>query len=79
MPVSAAQHLSLPPPLANLNRSLQSMYGKQHDEHQRLLAHVLSERSIEEQRGSLSTGLETFTQDWQHGQRIGLRDEMRLR
>src|ERR1700749_46310 len=30
MPISAAQHLSLPQNLANLNHSLQSMRGKQH-------------------------------------------------
>jgi cytochrome P450 len=77
MPVFAAQHLSLPQHLANLNRSLQSMRGKQHDEHQRLLMRVLSERSIESQRAALSIGLETFAQAWQLGQRIGLLSEMR--
>jgi cytochrome P450 len=77
MPVSAAQHLSLPHHLANLNRSLQSMRGQQHDKHQRLLMRVLSERSIEDQRSALSAGLETFAQTWQPGQRIGLLDEMR--
>lgn len=77
MPVSAAQHLSLPQHLVNLNRSLQSMRGKRHDEHQRLLMRVLSERSIEDQRGPLSAGLETFAQAWQPGQRIGLLGEMR--
>lgn len=77
MPISAAQNLSLPRHLANLNRSLQSMRGKQHDEHQRLLAHVLSERSIEEQRETLNNGLETLALDWQPGQKIGLLCEMR--
>jgi cytochrome P450 len=77
MPISAAQHLSLPPHLANLNRSLQSMRGKQHDEQQRLLTHVLSERGIEDQRDALSAGLETFLRAWQPGQKIGLLGEMR--
>jgi cytochrome P450 len=77
MPVSAAQHLSLPKHLANLNRSLQGMRGKQHDQHQRLLMHVLSERSIEDQRSALSAGLEMFVQAWQPGQRIELLCEMR--
>jgi cytochrome P450 len=77
MPISAAQHLSLPPHVANLNRSLQSMRGKQHDEQQRLLTHVLSERGIEDQRDALSAGLETFLRTWQPGQRIELLCEMR--
>lgn len=77
MPVSAAQGLSLPPTLANLNRSLQSMRGKQHYEHQRLLARVLGERSIEDQDSALGIGLETFVQSWKPGLNVGLLSEMR--
>ncbi|HSQ19503.1 MAG TPA: cytochrome P450, partial [Blastocatellia bacterium] len=77
MPVSAAQRLALPPNLFNLNSGLHSMRGEQHAQHQRLLMHLLSERSIEDQHGAVSTGLETFAQRWRIGQRIGLLAEMR--
>jgi cytochrome P450 len=77
MPVSAAQSLSLPQKLVNLNRSLQSMRGKQHYEQQRLLMHVLSERNVEDQRNTLRVDLETFLQSWQPGQSMGLLSEMR--
>src|SRR5262249_555012 len=46
-PISVAQHISLPQNLINLNRGLHSMQGSQHDQHQRLLMNVLSERSNE--------------------------------
>jgi cytochrome P450 len=77
MPVSAAQQLSLPQNLINLNRSLQSMRGEQHTQHQRLLLRVLGERSIEAQHSAVSAALETFAQGWQSGQQIGLLGEMR--
>src|ERR1044072_6396776 len=44
-PVSAAQDISLPQNLVNLNQGLHSMQGAQHDQHQRLLMNLLSERS----------------------------------
>lgn len=77
MPVSAAEHHSLPRSLVNLNRGLHSMRGEQHARHQRLLMRVLGERSIEDQHAAVSAGLETFAQGWQFGQRIGLLGEMR--
>lgn len=77
MPVSAAQHLSLPQNLVNLNHGLHSMRGEQHAQHQRLLMRVLSEHSIEDQHTVVSGGLETFAQGWRIGQKIGLLDEMR--
>lgn len=77
LPISAAQHLSLPQRLVNLNRGLHSMPVKQHDEHQRLLKRVLSERSLEAQRPFVSACVETFLQQWSNGQRIALLTEMR--
>jgi cytochrome P450 len=77
MPVSAAQQLSLPQNLINLNCGLHSMRGEQHAQHQRLLMRVLGERSIEERHGAVSAGLETFAQGWQSGQQISLLGEMR--
>ena len=77
MPVSGAQSLSLPRELVNLNCSLQSMRGEQHDENQRLLIRMLSERGIDDQRTAVSAGLEAFARGWHPGKRIGLLDEMR--
>jgi len=77
MPASAAEHLSLPPSLVNLNRGLHSMRGEQHTEHQRLLMRVLGERSMESQHPAVSAGLETFARAWQSGSSIGLLGEMR--
>lgn len=77
MPRSAAEHLSLPPHLVNLNRGLHSMRGQQHDAHQRLLMRVFGERSFEVQRPFLNACIETFLDDWGDGQRIGLLSEMR--
>jgi cytochrome P450 len=77
MPVSGAQNLSLPKKLVNLNCSLHSMRGEQHAENQRLLIQALSERSIEDQHGAVSAGLEMFARGWQPGERIGLLGEMR--
>jgi cytochrome P450 len=77
MPVSAAQQLSLPQNLVNLNRGLHSMRADQHPQHQRLLMRVLSERSIEAQHGTVRASLETFVRGWQAGQRISLLGEMR--
>ncbi|HSB11723.1 MAG TPA: cytochrome P450 [Blastocatellia bacterium] len=77
MPVSAAEHLSLPSSLVNLNRGLHSMQGEQHAEHQHVLMRVLGERSFEDQHAAVSAGLETFAQGWQSGQKIGLLGEMR--
>ena len=77
MPVSAAQHLSLPAKLINLNHGLHSMRGEQHAQHQRLLMRVLSERGIATEHEPISAGIETFVQRWQSGQSIGLLSEMR--
>ena len=77
MPVSAAQHLSLPRNLINLNHGLHSMRGEQHSLHQRLLMRVLGERSIDDQLEAIRAGLETFLQGWRTGQSIGLLGEMR--
>ncbi len=77
MPVSAAQSLSLPSRLVNLNFGLFSMRGEQHARHQRLLMRVLNPDSIEEQHPLLSAGLEAFAEGWQAGQQIALLGEMR--
>jgi len=76
-PVSAAQHISLPQTLINLNRGLHSMQGAQHDEHQRLLMNVLSERSNEDRLQLVQAGLEEFVKGWQYDQQIFLLEEMR--
>jgi len=77
MPVSAAEHLSLPQNLVNLNHGLHSMRGEQHSQHQRLLMRVLGERGLEDQHEAITTGIETFIQGWRAGQSIGLLGEMR--
>lgn len=77
MPVSAAQHLSLPENLINLNRGLHSMRGEQHDRQQRLLMRVLSDRGIQDRHESIAAGLEKFMQHWIHGKQISLLAEMR--
>jgi cytochrome P450 len=77
MPVSAAEHLSLPQSLVNLNHGLHSMRGEQHSQHQRLLMRVLSERGIEDQHEAVSAGIEMFGRRWRSGQSIGLLGEMR--
>ena len=77
MPVSAAQHLSLPKKLVNLNRGLHSMRGDQHARHQRLLMRVLSERGVEAQRGAVRAGMETFARGWRAEERLSLLGEMR--
>lgn len=76
-PISAAQHISLPQNLINLNQGLHSMQGAQHDRHQRLLMNVLSERSNEGRQQSVHAGLEKFVQGWQYDQQISLLEEMR--
>jgi cytochrome P450 len=77
MPVSAAQNLSLPRELVNLNHGLHSMRGDRHALHQRALTRVLSERGVEAHRGGIHSSLETFARSWQVGQRIDLLSEMR--
>jgi cytochrome P450 len=77
LPVSAAQHLSLPDNLINLNRGLHSMRGEQHDQHQRLLLRVLSDRSVQDRHRAITAGLEKFIRGWKHGQKVGLLTEMR--
>ena len=77
LPVSAAQHLSLPDKLINLNRGLHSMRGKQHDQHQRILLRVLSDRNVEDRHRAITAGLEEFIKSWKRGQKIGLLTEMR--
>jgi len=76
-PISAAQHISLPQTLINLNRGLHSMQGAQHDQHQRLLMNVLSDRSNEGRRELVQTGLEQFVTGWKYDQQIFLLAEMR--
>jgi cytochrome P450 len=76
-PISAAQHISLPQTLINLNRGLHSMEGAQHDQHQRLLMNVLSERSNEGRQQLVQAGLEEFVKGWQYDRQIFLLAEMR--
>src|SRR5437660_6345818 len=64
MPISAAQHMSLPQNLINLNQGLHSMQGEQHEQHQRVLMHVLSERSNEGRQRMLNAGLRKFAKGW---------------
>jgi cytochrome P450 len=77
LPVSAAQHLSLPDNLINLNRGLHSMRGEQHDQHQRLLLRVFSDSSVQDRHRAITSGLEKFIKRWKHGQKVGLLTEMR--
>lgn len=77
MPVSAAQHLSLPPRLVNLNRGLHSMRGDLHDQHQRLLMRELGDRNIDERHQVMCAAFEQFVQSWRPGQQIALLAEMR--
>ncbi len=76
-PISAAQHISLPQKLINLNQGLHSMQGEQHDGHQRLLMNVLGKRSNEGREQMVEAGLEKFAQGWQYNQQIPLLAEMR--
>lgn len=76
-PVSAAQHISLPQNLVNLNQGLHSMQGAQHDQHQRLLMNLLSERSNQGWQQLVHAGLEKFVQGWQYDRQISLLEEMR--
>lgn len=76
MPISAAQYLSLPQHLINLNCSVHSMRGEQHDLHQHLLQRVLSERSIMGQQASVHDGIATFLSGWRPGIKISLLSEM---
>jgi cytochrome P450 len=77
MPISAAEDLSLPAALVNLNRGLHSMRGEQHAQHQRLLMRVLGELCIEHHDTKANAALETFAQGWNSGQTIGILTEMR--
>lgn len=77
MPVSAAQQLSLPRHLVNLNRGVHSMRGREHDLHQHLLLQVLNEKSIRDHEASVRDGIATFLTGWRPGQRINLLSEMR--
>lgn len=77
MPVSAAQHLSLPKKLVNLNRGLHSMRGEQHARHQRQLMRVLSERGVEAQHGAVHASMGTFARGWRAEERLSLLSEMR--
>jgi cytochrome P450 len=77
MPISAAQHISLPPNLINLNQGLHSMQGEQHEQHQRVLKHALSEPGNEGRQQMVSAGLEKFAQGWRYNQQIKLLEEMR--
>lgn len=77
MPISAAQYLSLPRHLVNLNCGVHSMRGKQHDLHQHLLLRVLNEKSILDQEGSVQDGIRSFLKGWRPGNKISLLSEMR--
>lgn len=77
LPISAAQHLSLPANLINLNRGLHSMRGEQHDQQQRLLLRVLSDGGNQDRHEAMTAALENFVQHWHHGQNISLLAEMR--
>jgi cytochrome P450 len=77
MPVSAARHLSLPPHLENLNFGLHSMRGEQRAVHQRLLAQILNERTLEELHGSISKGLHAFAARLHVGGKLELLTQMR--
>lgn len=77
LPMSAGQHLSLPPALINLNRGLHSMRAEQHSQHQRLLAGVLGEPSIQSEDAAVQDGLRAFTQAWRPNSTIDLLAEMR--
>jgi cytochrome P450 len=76
-PISTAQQISLPQNLINLNHGLHSMEGEQHDQHQRLLMNVLSERGNEGRQQMVQAGLEKFVEGWQYDQQIPLLFEMR--
>lgn len=71
MPPSAAQHLALNERLTNLNRSLHSMRGDEHDAQKRVLTSVLDSEAIEERE------LLEVLEAWQPGQRFGLLSAMR--
>jgi cytochrome P450 len=77
MPVSAAQHLSLPANLVNLNRGLHSMRGEQHDQQQRLLLRVLSDRAVQDRHEAITSEVVRFMEHWHRGQKISLLTEMR--
>ena len=53
------------------------MRGEQHDQQQRLLLRVLSDRSIQDRHQAMTAELENFTQHWHPGQNISLLTEMR--
>jgi cytochrome P450 len=72
MPVSAAQHLSLPQNLVNLNCGLHSMRGEKHAQQRRLLLRALGERNIKGQRGFVKAGLEAPKKGSAHGWRLCL-------
>ena len=76
-PISAAQHISLPQSLININQGLHSMQGAQHDQHQRVLMNVLSEHSGDGRQQILQAGLEKFVHGWQYDRQIPLLGEMR--
>ncbi|HSS18578.1 MAG TPA: cytochrome P450 [Pyrinomonadaceae bacterium] len=77
LPISAAQHLSLPDRLINLNRGLHSMRGEQHDQHQRLILRVLGDRNLDDRHRAITAVVQKFVSRWQHGQKVGLLTEMR--
>lgn len=75
MPPSAARHLDLNERLTNLNRSLHSMRGEQHDAQKRVLTSVLDRESVDEDE--LREVLQAFAAQWQPGARFGLLGTMR--
>jgi cytochrome P450 len=77
MPMSAGQYLSLPPLIANLNHSVHSMRGKQHDLHRNLLSHALNEISLNEYHTTILDEINAFVNGWRPGNRIPLLSEMR--
>jgi cytochrome P450 len=77
MPISAAQHLRLPPRLAKLNRSLHSMRGDEHTVQKRCLAGLLTNRSIEAYHSDVAEAFEEFAPVWSAGRTFGLLAGMR--
>jgi hypothetical protein len=77
MPPSAARQLSLSPKLANLNHSLHSMRGEQHQIQKRQLTGMIAKGLSQEDAASMSAGLRTFAERWSMGGEVDLFREMR--
>ena len=77
MPPSAARQLSLSARLTNLNHSLHSMRGEQHQVQKRQLTGMLAKGLNDEEYASVSIGLGVFAKRWSKGGEIDLLGEMR--